>query len=248
MSNKPFRIFIGFDPREYAAFAVAKESIRQFDRHVLINGLVLSDLQERGLYTRPTTMRLGKLWDEISGAHMSTEFANSRFLIPEIVRRQTMDWSPGGWALFMDCDVMARVNLSGPGQLREQLDDDKAVMCVKHDHQPFGNIKMDGQEQTAYPRKNWSSVMAINCDHDANKLLTMELVNSRPGRDLHAMCWLKDEDIGELGPEWNWIPGVSDSAVVPKLVHWSEGGPWFENFKNVPYADEWRYHLTRLAR
>lgn len=245
MSNKPFRIFIGFDPREYAAFAVAKESIRQFDRHVVINGVILSDLQERGMYTRPTTMRLGKLWDEISGAHMSTEFACSRFLIPEIVKRQTMEWSPGGWALFMDCDVMIRSN---PYQLRELLDDDKALMCVKHDHSPMGNVKMDGQEQAKYPRKNWSSVMAINCDHEANKALTMELVNSVPGRDLHAMCWLKDEDIGELGPEWNWIPGVSDSAIVPKLVHWSEGGPWFENFKSVPYADEWRSHLSRLAR
>jgi hypothetical protein len=245
MSNKPFRIFIGFDPREYAAFAVAKESIRQFDRHVLINGVVLSDLQERGLYTRPTTMRLGKLWDEISGHHMSTEFANSRFLIPEIVKRQTMEWSPGGWALFMDCDVMARVNIY---QLRELLDDDKAMMCVKHDHRPTFNVKMDGQSQSAYPRKNWSSVMAFNCDHEANKALNVELVNSVPGRDLHAMCWLKDEEIGELGPEWNWIPGVSDSAIVPKIVHWSEGGPWFENFKNVPYADEWRAHLTRLAR
>ena len=90
--------------------------------------------------------------------------------------------------------------------------------------------------------------MAFNCDHDANRLLTLELVNSRPGLDLHQFCWLADEDIGELPPEWNWIPGVSDSAVVPKIVHWSEGGPWFDNFKNAPYADEWRAHLTRLAR
>lgn len=245
MSNKPFRIFLGFDPREYAAFAVAKQSIREFDKYVRINGVVLSDLQERGLYDRPTTVRLGKLWDEISGAYMSTEFACSRFLIPEIVRRETMGWSPGGWALFMDCDVMVRANLY---QMRDCLDDSKAIMCVKHDHSPIGNIKMDGQEQAKYPRKNWSSVMAINCDHPSNEELTVELVNSVPGRDLHAMCWLKDDEIGELGPEWNWIPGVSDSSIVPKIVHWSEGGPWFENFKTVPYADEWRAHLHRLAR
>ena len=246
MTVKHMTVWIGFDPREYAAFAVAKESIRQFDRHIPVKGVVLSDLQERGLYYRPTSQRLGKLWDEISGAHMSTEFANSRFLVPEIIRRQTMDWTPGGWALFIDCDVMLRTSVY---QIKDMLDDTKAVYCVKHDHRPMFNVKMDGQEQSSYPRKNWSSVMAFNTDHDTNKeKLTVELVNTVPGRDLHRFCWLEDDKIGELGPEWNWIPGVSDSAIDPKLVHWSEGGPWFSAFQNVPYADEWRRHLKHLAR
>jgi hypothetical protein len=247
MTVKHMSVWIGYDPREYAAFAVAKESIRQFDRHIPVKGVVLSDLQERELYYRPTTERLGKLWDEISGAHMSTEFANSRFLVPEIIRRMSMwDDAVNGWALFMDCDVMLRTSVY---QLKELLDDSKALMCVKHDHRPMGNIKMDGQVQAAYPRKNWSSVMAFHCDHPSNKeKLTVELINTVPGRDLHRFCWLEDDEIGELGPEWNWIPGVSDESVDPKLVHWSEGGPWFSNFKNAPYADEWRGHLTRLAR
>lgn len=245
MTAKHMGVWIGFDPREYPAFAVAKESIRQFDRHLPVNGVILSDLQERGLYYRETTVRLGKLWDEISGAHMSTEFANARFLVPEIIRRQTYDWHPGGWQLFVDCDVMFRASVY---QLKELLDDSKAVFCVKHDHRPSFNVKMDGQTQEGYPRKNWSSVLAFNCDHPANKALTVELVNTVPGRDLHRFCWLEDEDIGELPPEWNWIPGVSDSSLSPKLVHWSEGGPWFDMFKDAPYADEWRRHLVRLAR
>ncbi len=245
MTVKHMGVWIGFDPREYSAFAVAKESIRQFDRHLPINGVILSDLQDRRLYYRETTTRLGKLWDEISGAHMSTEFANSRFLVPEIVRRQTMDFTIGGWQLFVDCDVMLRASVY---QLKEQLDDTKAVFCVKHDHRPMGNVKMDGQAQVGYPRKNWSSVMAFNVDHPANQALTIDLINSVPGRDLHRFCWLEDDDIGELTPDWNWIPGVSDSGLQPKLVHWSEGGPWLSNFKDVPYADEWRRHLVRLAR
>jgi hypothetical protein len=243
LTVKHMTVFIGFDPREYAAFAVAKESIRQFDRHIPIKGVVLSDLQEKGLYTRPTSIRLGKLWDEISGNYMSTEFANSRFLVPEIIRQQSR--SVSGWALFMDCDVMLRASVY---ELKELLDDNKALHCVKHDHRPMGNVKMDGQVQTTYPRKNWSSVMAFNCDHDSNKRLNLEFVNSVPGLALHGMSWLDDDEIGELPPEWNWIPNVSNPDLVPKLVHWSEGGPWFANFQNVPYADEWRSHLTRIAR
>ncbi len=240
MTNKPMIIFLGFDPREYSAFAVAKESIRRFDRTIPINGVVLSDLRSCGLYKRPTRRRLGKLWDEISGAHMSTEFAISRFLVPELVERD----NGIGWALFMDCDVLVRSNLQ---ELRRLLDDDKALMCVKHDHRPASNVKMDDQVQTSYPRKNWSSVMAFNCDHPSNRKLTVDLVNSLPGRDLHRFCWLKENEIGELPAEWNYLVGHTEGVDDPKIVHFTDGGPWLENFQSVPYADEWRDHLTRLA-
>lgn len=240
MTCKPFQVFIGYDLREHAAYAVAVASIRSFDRIIPITGLVLSDLQRRGLYTRPTERRLGRLWDGISGAHMSTEFAISRFLVPHIV-----DSENGiGWALFMDCDVMVRANLE---ELRRLLDDDKAVMCVKHDHRPTFNVKMDGQVQTSYPRKNWSSVMAFNCDHAANKELTVEVVNGLPGRDLHAMCWLDDAEIGELPPEWNFLVGHTEGVSDPKIVHWTDGGPWLDAFRNAPYADEWFSHIERIA-
>lgn len=240
MTNKFMRVFIGFDPRETAAFDVAKESIRSFDRHIMINGVILSKLQDAGLYTRPTRRRLGKLWDEISGAHMSTEFAISRFLVPEICRLQ--DWH--GWALFCDCDVLFRAN---PVELRNLLDDDKAVMCVKHHHVPANTKKMDGQEQSRYARKNWSSVMAINLDHPANANLTVEMVNSLPGRDLHRFCWLEDDQIGALPAEWNFLVGHTEGVADPKIVHFTDGGPWLDNFHDVPYADEWFSHLYRMA-
>lgn len=245
MTHKPLTVWIGFDPREAAAFAVARESIRRFDRHLPVHGLVLSELRASGLYTRPTARRRGKLWDEISGAHMSTEFALSRFLVPELMRRQTRRGHAGGWAVFMDCDVMVRAN---PDHLRELLDDDMALMCVKHDHRPNGNIKMDEQVQTAYPRKNWSSVMALNCDHDANQALDVEMVNALPGLDLHRFCWLGDSDIGALPHEWNYLVGHTDGVVEPKLVHWTDGGPWFLHMQDVPYSSEWFSHLTRWAR
>jgi lipopolysaccharide biosynthesis glycosyltransferase len=173
---------------------------------------------------------------------MATEFAIARFLVPELVRRQNGDVH--GWALFMDCDVLVRANLY---ELKALLDDSKAVMCVKHDHRPSFNVKMDGQEQTSYPRKNWSSVMAINVDHPANDVLDVELVNARPGRDLHRFCWLEDEHIGGLPPTWNYLVGHTEAVRDPKIVHFTDGGPWFEGFRNVPYADEWFAVLDRMV-
>ena len=245
MTGKPLSVWIGFDPREAAAYAVARESIRRFDRHIPINGVILSDLQANGMYCRPTDRKLGKLWDRISEAPMATEFAISRFLVPEIIRRRTNGWHVGGWAVFMDCDVLVRANLE---ELRALLDDEKALFCVKHNHVPISDTKMDGQEQSRYPRKNWSSVMAINVDHPSNKVLTVEMVNTVPGRDLHRFFWLEDNEIGELPPGWNYLVGHTEGVESPKIVHFTDGGPWFGAFHDVPFADEWRVELERWAK
>lgn len=242
MTKRPCTVWIGFDPRESDAYAVARSSIRRFRPTQKIHGLVLSDLQIRNLYFRPTKMILGRLWDEISGAHMSTEFAVSRFLVPTLVRR--MYPQPFGWALFMDCDVLVRANLN---ELFELLDDEKAVMCVKHDHQPDNEIKMYDQVQTRYPRKNWSSVMAFNCDHPSNYKLDIEMVNTLPGRDLHGFCWLEDHEIGELPPEWNYLVGHTDLRGEPKIVHFTDGIPSINAFRECEYAGEWFMELERWA-
>jgi len=229
-------IFIGFDPRETAAYAVARESIRRhITQPIPVHGLVLDQLREQGLYWRPTERRLGRLYDVISEHEMATEFAISRFLVPHLAQF--------GWALFMDCDMLLRSNIA---RVFEGLDKSKAVYCVKHDHRPYLQSKMDGQLQSIYPRKNWSSFMIFNCDHGANKKLTPELVNTLPGRDLHRFCWLEDSEIGELSVEWNWLVG-SDAECEPKNVHFTEGAPCFEAFRNVPYAEEWRATLSRWA-
>ena len=61
----------------------------------------------------------------------------------------------------------------------------------------------------AYSRKNWSSVVLWNWAHPANRRLTLEMVNTLPGRDLHAFCWLDEWEIGELPVEWNYLVGVT---------------------------------------
>jgi hypothetical protein len=90
-------------------------------------------------------------------------------------------------------------------------------------------------------------MMAFNVAHPANAALDVDLVNTLPGRDLHRLCWLDDGEIGALDPVWNWLPGHSDAGDDPQVVHFTEGGPWFEGFRDVPYADHWRAVLTRWA-
>lgn len=235
-----FSVYIGFDPREGACYAVARSSVRrQMLTPYQVRGVVLEQLQRQGLYTRPIERRDGLLFDPISEHTMSTEFAISRFLVPHLAK--------GGWALFMDCDQMARVDLSK--KLVPLLDDRFAVMCVKHDHQPTATTKMDGQVQSRYSRKNWSSVMAFNCDHPANRALTLELINSVPGRDLHAFCWLDDDLIGELPARFNYLVGYTrlPEGEAPAIVHWTEGAPCMAGYEQAEYAGEFYQELTRWA-
>ncbi|BCH33138.1 hypothetical protein MesoLjLc_50680 [Mesorhizobium sp. L-8-10] len=230
-------VWIGFDPREASAFAVAKHSIlRRLITPIPVHGIVLSEMRARGLYTRPTSVKDGRLCDVISAAPMATEFAVSRFLVPHL--------AGSGWGLFMDCDMLVRTNLE---RLFKLCDPSKAVMVVKHHHNPPEGIKMDGQVQTRYARKNWSSVMAFNIDHPANRALTLELINTVPGRDLHAFCWLDDSLIGELDASWNWLVGHSDPEIEPDIVHFTEGTPAMSGYENCAYAEEWRAELERWA-
>lgn len=235
-------IYIGFDPREAAAFAVTRRTVETNAPHPCwVQGLVLSRLQGDGLYTRPIEWKPSAadrpiMWDVVSDAPMSTEHANARFLVPHLAK--------SGWALFMDGDMMVRTSLS---PLFDSLDPEYAVYCVKHKFEPSNTLKMDGQQQTRYARKNWTSFILFNCDHPANKRLTLEMVNVLPGRDLHRLCWLEDEEIGELDASWNFLVGHTDPEIVPDVVHFTDGVPDMHGFENVPYADEWRRYRTEWA-
>jgi hypothetical protein len=233
-------IWIGFDPRpaETQGFAVARQSIRRrLTMPIPIHGLILQQVRDAGLYDRPTEQRDGRLWDAVSGAPMSTEFAISRFLVPCLART--------GWALFVDADVMARANLT---QLFAAADPHKACMVVKHDYTPNSDTKMDGQVQTAYARKNWSSVVLWNCDHPGTKHLTVGLVNTMRGLWLHQFAWLDDDDIGDLDPCWNHLVGDRPPDPGAKLVHFTNGTPNMAGHEHCEFADEWRAELQWWAR
>jgi lipopolysaccharide biosynthesis glycosyltransferase len=227
-------IYIGFDPREIQAYLVAVQSIVS-RTHIRPKALVLSELMKQGLYTRPMHRQEGRLIDEISEHPMSTEFAISRFLVPYLAKE--------GWALFVDCDVLALVDLD---ELFALADPRYAVMCVKHDYKPASFEKMDGQLQSSYFRKNWSSVCLWNCDHPANEALSTDYINTVPGRVLHAFSWLKDEEIGELPPAFNYLVGETSSTVTPKLIHFTNGIPTMKGYETCHYSREWFEELDKV--
>lgn len=225
-------IYVGYDSREDDAYAVCKASILKHSQKY-VAPLKQVGLRVSGLYDRPYHTEGAQRYDTRDGKPFSTEFSFTRFLVPALMQYE-------GWALFCDCDFLFRADVEELFALR---DDRYAVMCVKHDYRPKDAVKMDGQVQQPYARKNWSSLVLWNCGHEANKKLTPRMVNFMPGGKLHAFCWLKDSEIGGLPENWNWIPGHSSEAWTPKAVHFSEGGPWFPGYENVPYADEWRGFL-----
>lgn len=230
-------IYIGFDPREGAAYGVALSSLtRHLSDFIPTHALALPDLIGRGLYKRPVENRDGRMWDVISEAPMSTEHACARFLVPHLAK--------DGWALFMDGDMLVRGDLA---PLFDSLDPAMALYCVKHRHEPNETEKMDGQIQTRYARKNWSSFMIINVDHPANKALTADLVNTAPGRDLHRFCWLQDDLIGELPATYNYLAGHTSGVDDPICVHFTDGVPDMPGYEVQPYADEWRAERRRWA-
>ncbi len=243
----PLKIFIGWDPREQRAWNVAQFSLRtQLHGAVDVRRIAMPELRARGLYARPTReTETGGYWDEISEAPMSTGHAIARFLVPYLCDYE-------GWALFTDGDVLFRDDVA---TLFALADPKYAVQVVPHYYAPVQTTKMDGQAQTSYHRKNWSSVMLFHCGHPENRALSVELVNTVPGRDLHRFCWLDDDEIGPLPARWNVLVGHSADDDQAALVHFTEGLPDMPGYEQVPYADEWYaaaracgYRLPRPAQ
>lgn len=226
------RVYIGFDRREEEAYRVAEHSIRaRSSVPVCITPLRLERFQRHGLIRRPLEVGEYQTTDVISAAKQSTEFATSRFLVPFLAHT--------GPAIFMDCDVVC---LGDIAELAGLFDPSKAVQVVKHaglHPDSVATVKMDGQTQYAYARKNWSSVVLWNCDHEAHRRLTLDGVNGCRGLDLHQFWWLRDDEIGDLPAEWNWLVGVRPMPADPKLAHFTLGGPWLPNWQAKPHDEIW---------
>lgn len=228
---KPLTVYVGYDQRERRAYEVAAASLeRHASLPVRVVPLDQVRLRARGLYSRQWYPDdAGRPRDAIDHRPFSTEFAFTRFLVPLLHQV--------GAALFVDCDVLFRRDVV---ELLDLFDPRYAAQVVKHDHVPRNAVKMDGQAQEVYERKNWSSVVLWNADHHGNDRLTLECVNRRHGGWLHGFRWLADEEIGGLPFEWNWLEGASHPLEDPALVHFTNGGPWFPGYGDVAFADEWR--------
>lgn len=214
------RIFIGFDTKEPIALHVLMHSIlRRASIPVSITPIVQEQLRKAGIYTRER------------GPTESTEFSMTRFLVPYLSNYV-------GISVFMDCDMVCLVDLA---QLLEEIQGDgfKDVWVCKHDYTPKDTVKFLGQPQTAYPRKNWSSFMLFNCANQACRRLTPEYVNKATGLELHRFKWCEDDRIGSLSLAWNHLVGEYEPAANAKILHYTLGGPWFEDYKESDHAKEW---------
>lgn len=220
------KVFMGYTSYQDVVYQVAKHSIERQSRDVKCFPIVQQALRDLGLYTR-----------EKKNIE-ATEFSITRFLTPLLGGYR-------GWVLFMDNDILALTDIN---KLFDQVNSNYAVIVSKHDHKPLENVKLDGQPQTLYPRKNWSSVMLWNLDHPKNKLLTPELINEVSPLYLHRFMWLEDDEIGELSHEWNWLVDWyrEPEHGSPKLLHYTEGGPYFANYQDCGYAELWRQEFKLL--
>lgn len=215
-------IYIGWDSNEVEAYNACVNSIN-------INSeityptipLVQQRMRDQGLYWRPVDDKA------------ATQFSLTRFLVPYFNGYE-------GWALFIDCDFIITKDLQ---ELFAMADDQYAVMCVNHNYTPRQNKKMLGNQQFVYPRKNWSSMMLLNCGHPSTQQLTVEAVNEQSPAWLHRMEWARNKEIGHVPLEWNWLEGEYDKPdTLPGIVHYTQGGLWFDHIANkvpVDYYEQW---------
>lgn len=216
----PHRIFIGFDKRMPIASEVLEYSLRKHS-------------------SEPLDIRLLKLDElDLKRPHdplQSTEFTYTRFLVPHLCGFQ-------GIALFMDNDMLAFGDVSK----LFHLDMSEAwLRCVKHDQKASSDgIKMDGRRQTSYPRKNWSSFMLLNCAQLTS--WSKEAVDTKPASWLHRFESVPDDKIADLPKTWNTLDWYDETT---ELIHYTEGGPWFDRCRDHPYGAVWfKYRDELLAR
>ena len=224
MTDMPVRVFIGYDPREAVAYSVLVQSINaRASVPVSVTPLMLSQLHH--IFNRP---RL---------PIQSSDFSFSRFLTPYLAGFE-------GWALSMDCDMIMRRDIA---ELEKICDERYAVMCVKHEHVPNETSKFLNEPQTKYQKKNWSSVMLFNCSRCT--ALTPEYVNTASGLELHQFKWLSgDHEIGELPQEWNHLVSVNEPNSEAALVHYTVGGPYFDEYVDCEYSEEWFLERDEMLR
>jgi hypothetical protein len=213
------RIVAGYDEREAIGWHVfASSMLRRSSMPISITPLHLSNLAG---YTE-------------KHKDGTNAFIYSRFLVPWL-----MDYS--GFALFVDgADMLCRGDIAELWALRDPM---KAVQVVQHRYETKSPRKYLGTEMEAdnydYPRKNWSSLMLINCAHYNWRRINPDTVRAMNGPQLHRLSFIEDRFVGELPPQWNWLAGEYAKNATAKLVHFTLGIPFFEHYRDCDYSDEW---------
>ena len=213
-----YNVYIGYDEREKLAAEVCKFSILQRTDPMLPPDVYFLKSQDISEYNRPRELK------------QSTDFTYTRFMIPSINSYE-------GFSVFCDCDFLFQADIL---DLVLSVDPNKAVSVVKHpSYNTHTDIKMDGIAQHNMPRKNWASLIVFNNAHPSNKRLTPYYVNTcTPGRTLHQFSWLGDDEIGSIPLDWNTLDDYYH-LDNPKAIHYTDGGPWFEDYQQTMYSHRW---------
>ena len=217
------KIYIGYDSKQKIASKVCEYSLRHHGKDLDIDFLKLTQLKKKKLYWRPYK-------------NQSTEFTYSRFLIPYLQNYK-------GWALYCDNDFLFVQDVK---HLMKLQNNSKAVMCVKHEYKPKSKTKMLNKKQINYDKKNWSSLMLINCEHPDVKNLDLSMVNEESGEYLHQFDWLNDKDIGSIPHSWNWLVNwyhTDKGDGHPDALHYTEGGPWIVDSE---YKQTWLNYKKQM--
>jgi lipopolysaccharide biosynthesis glycosyltransferase len=216
-------VFVGYDSKEIVAF------------HTLCHSIIKhSSMSVR--FTPIYLQNVKNIFWRSRSSLQSTEFSFSRFLVPYLSEYE-------GWSLFLDCDMLARADIAELFNLRDER---CSVQVCKHNYVPKDTTKFLGNVQTKYEKKNWSSLMLFN--NSRCKRLTTEYVNTASGLELHQFKWLETEsEIGELPLVWNWLVGEYSKNADAKMVHFTLGGPYFSDYRNCDYADEWRSAFNEMT-
>lgn len=217
-------IFCGFDPREAPGFHVFCASVI----HRASIPVSFTPLHNNGM------------------PEGTNAFTLSRFLIPHLMGYK-------GRAIFADAaDMICLGDVRELQDLLEAMPDDMGVAVVKHHYNTLHKIKYIGtpmeSPNTNYARKNWASLMLINCEHIGWRVLTPSAIASRNILSTLQFEFMNDGEIAEVPTEWNVLVDEGQSIDGAKILHWTAGIPAFEHYKDAPGADLWRQEWDRTIR
>lgn len=209
-------IYIGHDSRFPEATKVCEKSIKDNSGKLEHNIKFLDKaiLFRLSIYDR----------EDVPGE--STEFSFTRFYVPLLSQYS-------GISLFIDNDFVFKCN---PSEMEKYLKN-KPVAVVKHKLDNVHNNKMGGVENKSYPKKCWSSLMLFN--NSKLKHLTKEYLDNASPADLHQFAWVDEKDISEIPRSYNHLVGYYKKHNKIKAIHYTQGGPWFKEYKNSELSEEW---------
>jgi hypothetical protein len=120
-----------------------------------------------------------------------------------------------GWSLFLDTDMLVLEDIA---KLFELADDRHTIQLVKN------KLRLD----------------LILFNNAKCRELRPAVIDDM-SRDPFGLWWASS--VGALPEEWNHCVGCDDPRNDAKLVHFTQGVPFFLDTEGTEYVDEWRSEL-----